>query len=194
MKLKIIVGTALFIFLIIVGNILLFGLVRTDSQNNESGIWIFFGYYILFSLAIFALIIYLIKNAFEEKSSFIFFIIFGIFVAIALSLAVSSFKIYHENLIGLSQMQPAYTAELEDISQNNGYYAKYSDYLQIGVNILKNNSAVLQEVIDKENELLQKQVLQEFALQEEVQPIDEPAQEYIYSVYENNKEEEEDDD
>lgn len=143
MKLRTIVGTALFIFILIIGNIFAFGL----SQGKHLEPLLFSAAYFAFTAFICLAGIFFMRKMFEGKRDIIALIIIVLLFSGSTAYFARGVKTYSDNP-KLSEQISFAEEELASIKNKNDYYNNYISYLSTQIFQSRNNSATLEKKID----------------------------------------------
>jgi hypothetical protein len=143
MKLRTIVGAALFIFILMIGNILAFGL----SQGKHLEPLLFSAAYFAFTAFVCIAGIFFIRKMFEGKWDIIALIIIALLFSGSTVYFSRGVKAYSDNPKFSEQISIA-EEELASIKNKNVYYNSYISYLKMQISQSRNKSATLEKKID----------------------------------------------
>jgi hypothetical protein len=138
MNLKTLVWLFLMSFVIVLGNIILFGI---GGKEN------FIIYYALFALVCVFIIIYSMRNFLENKSEYVVLIVLGLLFVFSVSFCANSFKFNLDTSKELLNYKGQILQEDAVLEQKNQYYISYINYTRGVISLYQNQSNIIQSKI-----------------------------------------------
>jgi hypothetical protein len=135
MNVRSIVGVSLIAFLVLAGNILIFGLVENFNL-----------FYFLFTFTVLFLIAITVgsRSVFE----FVFSLVFILAVSLSITYCAISIKTLYDDNRAISQSKDLVLSDIKNMESMSEYYMNYSDYLQKNVQAIEMSTIKLQSDID----------------------------------------------
>jgi hypothetical protein len=137
MRLKTIVGIALFFSIVIGGSIILIGLL--DS-------YFIYAYFIFITILV-SIAAYSLKENFNESKDLGILFIIAICTIVAFLLFASGVKNYYDTNNQFMEKNSQITGQVDNLTRLNNYYKDYIDFLNKDIANVQNNSASLQNKI-----------------------------------------------
>jgi hypothetical protein len=168
MKLKNIATISLILSLFVFGNIVIFGFLKKA----------FFLVHLFFTLSLFAVVLFSIKDILKNKGDLFLSLIMIILIAGLTSYSASTVKVYMDKSQEFGLSSKNLSLEIDNLSKTNDYLSNYSIYMNQQLKSLQNNSELMQSQINQlyqENsqKVVQVQQVQESepAVQEQTIPL-----------------------
>lgn len=184
MSSKLSVGIISVIVLFVVGNILLFGLLKNDiasfSGINSNDV-LFPLAYLIMCLAIMVFVINKLVML-KEPSDTLFFMFCGIVLCFALTFSATATKVYYDEISAASDLKEQSLNELKEIQLMDDYHTQFITYLNDQLLFYQNSSKNLEDKIDYNLKILKIKSDEQKAMME-LQTIIEPVDPIVTEPY-----------